>query len=76
MDNFPNLSSGWGRIRLGSLCWQDDSLSPDAIYEALKAMAIDMNDPSTAGFDPGFDFGTGHGFIQADAALAEVASPH
>jgi subtilase family protein len=54
----------------------DDSLSPDAIYEALKTTAIDMDDPSTPGFDTGFDFGTGHGFIQADAALAEVASPH
>jgi hypothetical protein len=54
----------------------DDALSPDAIYEALKATAIDMDDPSTPGFDTGFDFGTGHGFIQADAALAEVASPH
>lgn len=51
----------------------DDSLSPDAIYEALKATAIDMDDPSTAGFDKGFDFGTGHGLIQADAALAEGA---
>ncbi len=54
----------------------DDALSPDAIYEALKATAIDMDDPSTPGFDTGFDFGTGHGFIQADAALAKVASPH
>jgi hypothetical protein len=53
----------------------DDLLSPDAIYEALKATAIDMDDPSTPGFDTSFDFGTGHGFIQADAALAEVASP-
>jgi subtilase family protein/hemolysin type calcium-binding protein len=51
----------------------DDSLSPDAIYEALKATAIDMDDPNTAGFDKGFDFGTGHGLIQADAALAEGA---
>jgi hypothetical protein len=39
----------------------------------LKATAIDMDDPSTAGFDKGFDFGTGHGLIQADAALAEGA---
>ena len=31
-----------------------------------------MDDPATAGFDTGFDFGTGFGLIQADAALALV----
>ncbi len=51
----------------------DASLTPDAIYEVLKATAIDMDDPQTPGFDNGFDFGTGHGLIQADAALAEFA---
>ncbi|MDQ3775661.1 MAG: hypothetical protein M3461_15585 [Pseudomonadota bacterium] len=34
-----------------------------------------MDDPATAGFDTGFDFGTGFGLIQADAALAAVAAP-
>ncbi|MGQ0657002.1 MAG: S8 family serine peptidase, partial [Chromatiales bacterium] len=53
----------------------DPSLTPDAIYEALKATAIDMDDPATPGFDTGFDFGTGHGLIQADAALAAVSAP-
>jgi len=51
------------------------SLTPDATYAALKATALDMDDPSTGGFDPGFDFGTGFGLIQADAALGEVALP-
>ncbi len=51
------------------------SLTPDATYAALKTTAIDMDDPSTGGFDTGFDFGTGFGLIQADAALGEVASP-
>jgi subtilisin family serine protease len=50
----------------------DAALTPDAIYAALKATAIDMDDPQTPGFDTGFDFGTGHGLIQADAALAEI----
>ena len=29
---------------------------------------MDMDDPLTAGFDTGFDFRTGYGFIQADKA--------
>ena len=54
------------------------TLTPDRIYGALKETAIDMNDPGTAGFDTGFDFGTGHGLIQAvDALPTEVyAKPH
>ena len=48
------------------------ALSPDSIYGALKASAIDMDDPSTAGFDAGFDYSTGAGLIQADAALTRV----
>jgi subtilisin family serine protease len=34
------------------------SLTPDSTYAALKATAIDMDDPSTEGFDTGFDFST------------------
>ena len=34
-----------------------------------------MDDPSTAGFDTGFDFGTGFGFIQADKALQSISIP-
>jgi subtilisin family serine protease len=30
------------------------ALTPDATYAALKATAIDMDDPSTGGFDTGF----------------------
>jgi len=37
------------------------TLTPDAMYAALKETAIDMDDPSTGGFDTGFDFGTGLG---------------
>jgi len=47
-------------------------LTPDAIYAALKTTAIDMDDPTTPGFDAGFDTGTGFGLIQADAALGAV----
>jgi hypothetical protein len=48
------------------------SLTPDDTYAALKDTAIDMDDPSTDGFDTGFDFGTGFGLIQADTAIVEV----
>ena len=43
------------------------SLSPKVLYSALETSAIDMN-------TPGFDFDSGHGLIQADAAVAAVSS--
>ncbi|WP_246202151.1 putative Ig domain-containing protein [Spirosoma agri] len=43
------------------------------ILSTLKSTALDMDDPSTAGFDTGFDYGTGFGFIQADRALQAIA---
>ncbi|MGQ0592946.1 MAG: S8 family peptidase, partial [Gammaproteobacteria bacterium] len=54
---------------------RNPSFGPDNIYSVLKSTAIDMDDPATAGFDTGFDFGTGFGLIQADAALAAVPTP-
>ncbi|MGH2668895.1 MAG: S8 family serine peptidase, partial [bacterium] len=49
---------------------RNPSFGPDNIYSVLKSTAIDMDDPATPGiFDTGFDFGTGHGLVQADAAL-------
>ena len=52
---------------------RNPSFGPDNIYSALKSTAIDMDDPATTGiFDTGFDPGTGHGLVQADAALALV----
>ncbi len=47
----------------------DRSLTPDEVYEILEVTALDMDDPATAGFDFGFDFGTGHGFVNAIAAV-------
>ncbi|MEM8542400.1 MAG: S8 family serine peptidase [Cyanobacteria bacterium P01_H01_bin.119] len=43
--------------------------SPTEIYEALQSSALDLDDPSTPGFDIGFDSASGFGLIQADAAL-------
>ncbi len=45
------------------------SATPAEIYEALEKTALDMDDPFTSGFDVGFDFKTGFGLIQADAAI-------
>ncbi len=45
------------------------SLSPAQIYSALETTAIDMDDPSTPGFDNGFDNRTGFGLVDALAAV-------
>ncbi len=47
-------------------------LTPPDILAALRDSAIDMDDPDTAGADAGFDFATGFGFVQADAAVERV----
>ncbi|MEZ0487203.1 cellulose binding domain-containing protein [Fibrella aquatica] len=46
-----------------------NQLSPDRILSLMEQTALDMDDPATTGFDTGFDFGTGYGFVQADKAL-------
>ena len=47
----------------------NNSMSPSDILLRLRTTAIDMDDPFTPGFDMGFDFRTGFGFIQVDKAL-------
>ena len=49
------------------------AITPAAILTTLENTALDMDDPFTAGFDTGFDFGTGFGFIQADKALQAIS---
>lgn len=46
------------------------ALTPDEMYDWLKASAFDMDDLSSKGFDKGFDFGTGFGLIHAVADFA------
>ncbi len=48
------------------------SLTPNAIYEILEDTAIDMDDPLTPDFDNGFDFLTGHGYVDAAQAVEEA----
>jgi hypothetical protein len=43
------------------------TLTPDEMYDWMKASAFDMDDLNTKGFDNGFDFGTGFGLIHAVA---------
>ncbi len=50
------------------------AITPAAILSAMETTALDMDDPSTSGFDTGFDFGTGYGFIQADRALQAISN--
>ncbi|TGD79876.1 cellulose binding domain-containing protein [Hymenobacter wooponensis] len=53
-----------------------NTLSPQQVKDALTSTAQDMDDPFTVGvFDTGYDFRTGYGFVQAEQAVAAVASP-
>ncbi len=45
------------------------ALTASDIRNLLMDSAIDMDNPTTPGFDVGFDFGTGAGLIQADLAV-------
>ncbi len=49
-----------------------NTITPASILSILQQTALDMDDPLTPTFDTGFDFRTGYGFIQADAALQAI----
>lgn len=48
----------------------DPTFTAERIEALLEASAIEMDDPATAGLDQGHDEATGHGFVNAYAALA------
>jgi subtilisin family serine protease len=50
-----------------------NSISPLELYRIMEQTAIDMDDPFTPAFDTGFDFGTGYGFVNAEAALDSMS---
>lgn len=50
-------------------------IRPAELKGILTATASDMDNTYTPGFDKGFDFQTGYGFIQAEAAVAAVKFP-
>ncbi len=50
----------------------NETLDPKRINEVLQETATDMDDPATKGFDEGYDFKTGAGFVNAQKAVATV----
>jgi len=52
------------------------TITPGQIKGILSAHTYDMDNPYTTGFDKGFDFASGYGFIKADAAVGEVKFPN
>ena len=51
------------------------TITPDQVKGILTSKAVDMDNANTIGFDVGFDFKTGAGLIQADAAVDAVRFP-
>ena len=49
-----------------------NTIEPKDIYRILQETAIDMDDPSTVGFDYDFDFSSGYGFVNALGALDAI----
>lgn len=47
-------------------------LGPRKIHGILEKTASNMSDPSIPGLEKGFDFRTGHGFVNASAAVEAV----
>ncbi|MFI4874001.1 MAG: S8 family peptidase, partial [Blastopirellula sp. JB062] len=55
---------------LASLMRQaNPSISALEIHQLMRETAIDMDDTATVGFDVGYDFGTGYGFVDGEAAV-------
>ena len=50
------------------------NLNADDIRNLLQDSATDMDNPATAGFDKGYDAGTGSGLIQANLAVGSAAT--
>jgi len=78
-DGFPNFfgtSASAPHVAAVAALMEEASnglLPPLAVRGLLQVTAQDMDNPLTPGFDRGFDFKTGAGFVRADAALKLLA---
>ncbi|MGK7394895.1 MAG: S8 family serine peptidase [Candidatus Cyclobacteriaceae bacterium M3_2C_046] len=78
-DGFPNFfgtsAAAPHAAGIAALMGQaSPSLDPEGIEELLISTALDMDDPETPGFDSGFDFGTGYGYVQGFEALSHLTT--
>jgi subtilisin family serine protease len=70
--NFSGTSASAPHVAAVAALMLDASpwLDADDVFAILEATAEDMDDFRTTDPDIGFDFGTGYGFVNAEAALA------
>jgi hypothetical protein len=79
-DGFPNFfgtSASAPHLAAVAALMQEragNSLAPSSVLSLLAETALDMDDPLTPGFDTGFDYRTGYGFVQADKAIQAIAT--